>query len=134
MHLWVHNIAFYSIVFTRKTYIHTSGNVLEIWICGCRCILESSGSQNSIDAWFTGWHFYIKLNWIPSVCVWFGVRFLGKYEFHLNFSEGKLNCVLGDFVFSSFWNVENKYRSYQSSNSNLNPHIQLSNSKWKSTG
>ena len=24
-----------------------SGNALEIWICGCRCILESSGSQNS---------------------------------------------------------------------------------------
>ena len=24
-----------------------SGNALGIWICGCRCILESSGSQNS---------------------------------------------------------------------------------------
>ena len=24
-----------------------SGNALGIWICGCRCILESSGSENS---------------------------------------------------------------------------------------
>ena len=24
-----------------------SGNALGFWICGCRCILESSGSQNS---------------------------------------------------------------------------------------
>ena len=25
---------------------HWAGNALGIWICGCRCILESSGSQN----------------------------------------------------------------------------------------
>ena len=28
-------------------HLYLSGNALEFWICGCRCILESSGSQNS---------------------------------------------------------------------------------------
>ena len=31
---------------TLSLFVH-SGNALEIWICWCRCILESSGSQNS---------------------------------------------------------------------------------------
>ena len=31
-----------------------SGNALGIWICGCRCILESSGSQNSVVQHSTG--------------------------------------------------------------------------------
>ena len=33
----------------KKLYLLSiyPGNALGIWICGCRCILESSGSQNS---------------------------------------------------------------------------------------
>ena len=30
-----------------EIYRVKAGNALGIWICGCRCILESSGSQNS---------------------------------------------------------------------------------------
>ena len=29
-----------------KNYLDKAGNASEMWICGCRCILESSGSQN----------------------------------------------------------------------------------------
>ena len=31
----------------KGDYCLSPGNALGIWICGCRCILESSGSQNS---------------------------------------------------------------------------------------
>ena len=30
----------------KEAILRGSGNALGIWICGCRCILESSGSQN----------------------------------------------------------------------------------------
>ena len=48
---WLKPSAF-AIEYTPELHCHLhfliiSGNALEIWICGCRCILESSGSQKS---------------------------------------------------------------------------------------
>ena len=38
---------FWTLPFSKHLSVTSSGNALGIWICGCRCILESSGSQNS---------------------------------------------------------------------------------------